>query len=498
VNRIGEYRAYDRPITEEKSDPFSPAAAIGPSFPASLRDLAISLTPAVESDMSQASQPQALQPPDRQAFLAAQQEAGTAVSEPAEPRTGSVAAFGAIVSGALILQIAATIVNTLVPLQMALEQKAPLLIGLVGSAYSVGFLAGCFVVPAFIRRVGHIRAFAVFSALQAVFALSFALIPIDAWVGPRLGMGFAASGHAICIESWISGQARSGQRGRLFGFYQILNRLALIGSQIGVGYVALQSRDIFLLASAGFSLALIPVGMTRAKGPESGAVVSVRLNTMWQYAPAAVIGCLYTGLMGGALTNIVPAYGILIGLDQAWAILLTAGIQIGALVLQWPLGLLADRVESRKIMLSATFSVLLCAIALSVVTGLALPHAHFWLFCLFALVGAGTMPIYTVAVTHAYFRLGPERALGLSAQLLFLWSTGSAIGPLVSTAFMQVIGPQGLLVYCGLLSAATGAYLALRLRRNPPAANPFGERTPVAPTIPDVAPSGRRSHAEGA
>ena len=447
--------------------------------------------------MSQASQPQELQPPESRDSMAAASEARTAVSQPAEPKTSSVAALGAIVSGALILQIASTIVNTVVPLKMALEQKAPLLIGLVGSAYSVGFLAGCFVIPTFIRRVGHIRAFAVFAALQAVFTISFALTPLDLWGISRLGMGFAGAGHAICIESWISGQAKAGQRGRLFGFYQILNRLALIGSQIGVGYVSLQSHDIFLLASATFSIALIPVGMTRAKGPESGEVVSVRLNTMWQYAPASVIGCLYVGLMGGALTNVAPAYGILIGLDQTWAILLTAGIQIGALVLQWPLGLLADRVESRKIMLSATISVVACSLALGAVLWLSVPHTRFWLFGLFALIGAGAMPIYTVAVAHAYFRLGRERALGLSAQLLFLWAMGSAIGPLVSAAFMQAVGPNGLLAYLGGLSAAAAAYLAFRLRRNPPSANPFGERKPVAPTIPDVSPSGRRSEAEG-
>lgn len=424
-------------------------------------------------------------------------EAAPPVTPPAEAKTSSVAALGAIVSGALILQIAATIVNTVIPLKMALAQKAPLLIGLVGSAYSVGFLAGCFVIPAFIRRVGHIRAFAVFAAMQAAFTLSFALTPIDIWGLSRLGMGFAGAGHAICIESWISGQAKAGQRGRIFGMYQILNRLALIGSQIGTGYVSMQSNDIFLIASAFFSFALIPVGMTKAKGPESGEVISVRLNIIWQYAPAAVIGCLYVGLMGGALSNVAPAYGILIGLDQKWAILLTAGIQIGALVLQWPLGLLADRVESRIIMLSATASVVLCTLALGGVLWFALPHSRLWLFGLFALIGAGSMPIYTVAVAHAYFRLGRERALGLSAQLLFLWATGSAIGPLVSTAFMQVMGPQGMLVYLGLLSAGAGVYLAFRLRRNPPSANPFGERKPTAPTIPDVAPSGRRGLAEG-
>ena len=157
----------------------------------------------------------------------------------------------------------------------------------------------------------------------------------------------------------------------------------------------------------------------------------------------------------------------------------------------------ADRVDSRKIMLSATGSVVLCSLALGAVLWFSVPHTRFWLFGLFALIGAGAMPIYTVAVAHAYFRLGRERALGLSAQLLFLWAVGSAIGPLVAAAFMQAAGPNGLLAYLGLLSAAAAAYLAFRLRRNPPSANPFGERKPMAPTIPDVSPSGRRSEAEG-
>lgn len=435
-----------------------------------------------ESQMSQGPQPA---DPARPATA-------PVIVTPKPPHSSSFGALGAIVGGALILQIASTIVNTTVPLKLALAQKPPLLIGLVGSSYSVGFLIACFVIPSFIRRVGHIRAFAVFAGLQAALTLGLPMMSSDLWGFARLGMGFAGAGHAICIESWISGQAKAGQRGRLFGFYQILNRLALIGSQIAVGYISMQSDNIFLFASAAFSLALIPVAMTRAKGPESGEVVSVRLNTIWQYAPAAVIGCLYVGMMGGALTNVAPAYGILIGLDQRWAILLTAGIQMGALVLQWPLGLLADRVESRIIMLVATMSVVLCTLALGMVFWLDLSHGRFWLFGLFALIGAGSMPIYTVAVAHAYFRLGRERALGLSAQLLFLWGTGSAIGPLVSSAFMQVIGPNGLLVYLGLLSGAAAIYLGFRIRVKPPSVAPFGERLSTTPTIPEVSPAGRQ------
>jgi len=400
--------------------------------------------------------------------------------------SGSVAALGAIVAGALILQVAGTIVNTVVPLRMAIAGQPPLLIGLVGSAYSIGFLVGCFAIPTLVRRVGHIRGFAVFAALQAASTLSFPMIPEALWGVSRLVMGLSAAGHGICIESWISGQAKGSNRGRIFGIYQILNRLALIGSQIGVGYVAIQAHDVFLYASMAFSFALIPVALTRARGPESSEVVSVRLRTLWRHAPAAVVGCLYVGLVGGPLTNVAPAYGILIGLDQRATILLTAAIQIGALLLQWPMSLLADRIASRIIMLAAASAVTLAATLLGVLLYLGSTHDRIWLFSLFMLIGGCSIPLYTVAVTHAYFRLGQEQAVGLSARLLFLWGVGSAIGPLAATLFMQLLGPQGLLAYLVVLSIATAAYLALRISRNPSPVIPESERGLSPPTMPDI------------
>jgi MFS family permease len=400
--------------------------------------------------------------------------------------SGSVAALGAIVAGALILQVAGTIVNTVVPLRMAIAGQPPLLIGLVGSAYSIGFLVGCFAIPSLVRRIGHIRGFAVFAALQAASTLSFPMIPEAWWGVSRLVMGLSAAGHGICIESWISGQAKGSNRGRIFGIYQILNRLALIGSQIGVGYVAIQAHDVFLYASMAFSFALIPVALTRARGPESSEVVSVRLKTLWRHAPAAVVGCLYVGLIGGPLTNVAPAYGILIGLDQRATILLTAAIQIGALLLQWPMSLLADRIASRLIMLTAASAVTLAATLLGVLLYLGSTHDRLWLFGLFMLIGGCSIPLYTVAVTHAYFRLGQAQAVGLSARLLFLWGVGSAIGPLAATLFMQFLGPQGLLAYLVVLSIAAAIYIALRISRNPSPAILESERGLSPPTMPDI------------
>jgi len=399
---------------------------------------------------------------------------------------GSVAALGAIVTGALMLQVAGTIVNTVVPLRMAIANQPPLLIGLVASAYSLGFLLGCFTIPSLVRRIGHIRGFAVFAALQAIATISFPLIADEWWGAARLAMGLAAAGHGICIESWISGQAKGTQRGRIFGVYQILNRVAMIGSQVGVGYLAVQSHDVFLYASMAFSIALIPVALTRARGPESSEVVSVGLRTLWRHAPAAVVGCLYVGLVSGPLTNVVPAYGILTGLDQRTTILLTAGIQMGALLMQWPMSLLADRVASRLIMLVAVSIVTVAAALLMTLLTFDPAQGRIWLFGLFALIGGCSIPLYTVAVTHAYLRIGRDQAVGLSAQLLFLWGAGSALGPLAAASLMQLLGPQGMLAYLMGLSAVVAIYIALRISRKPSPAFVEGERGTTGPTIPDI------------
>lgn len=379
---------------------------------------------------------------------------------------GSVATLGAIVAGALVLQIAGTLINTLVPLSLALAKQSPLLIGLVGSAYSIGFLWGCFKLPPLIRRIGHIRAFAVFASLQTMSTISIALLPAELWVLPRLVMGLAAAGHGICIESWISGQAHPGQRGRIFGLYQILNRVALIASQLAVGYAAIQMESMLLLAAMAFSTALIPVCLTRARGPESSDTVTLKLGLLWAQAPAAVIGCPYVGLMGGPLVNVAPAYGILIGLDQRAAILLTASVQIGALLLQWPIGHVADRFDSRIIMLASAATVVAALLGLGIGL-LAGPMPAPWLLGLFAIVGAGSIPLYTVAVTHAFARLKDEQPVALSAGLLFLWGIGSTIGPLAGSAAMQILGPQGLPIYFAALSIGLCVFLAVRLVRKP-------------------------------
>ena len=56
------------------------------------------------------------------------------------------------------------------------EGFSDIFLGLIGSGYFAGFLAGSFIAPPMIRRIGHVRAFAFFAAGTAAATLLYGLV----------------------------------------------------------------------------------------------------------------------------------------------------------------------------------------------------------------------------------------------------------------------------------------------------------------------------------
>ena len=96
-------------------------------------------------------------------------------------------------------------------------------IGLLGSAYFAGMLAGTLVAPAIVRRAGHIRAFSAFVAATVAIAILYPLwVAPAAWLVLRGSLGFAFAGLYGVTESWINSKASNSNRGALYGIYQIV------------------------------------------------------------------------------------------------------------------------------------------------------------------------------------------------------------------------------------------------------------------------------------
>ena len=87
--------------------------------------------------------------------------------------------------------------NTLLPVRASIEAFSAIDIGILGSAYFLGFGAGCIYGPYFVRRVGHIRTFTAMATIASCAVLVHAFV-LNPWSG-----GFYAFSPEFVLRCYI-------------------------------------------------------------------------------------------------------------------------------------------------------------------------------------------------------------------------------------------------------------------------------------------------------
>ena len=120
--------------------------------------------------------------------------------------------ISSLLAGIALLLLGTGLLNTLLALRGSLEGFSDQSLGLIGSAYFVGFIVGTQVCPKLIRQKGHVRAFAFqpdFTACgRARKRPAFGGFPVIRRIGPdpgarleRHGICGAWSGFAVLYRS---------------------------------------------------------------------------------------------------------------------------------------------------------------------------------------------------------------------------------------------------------------------------------------------------------
>lgn len=412
----------------------------------------------------------------------------------------------AVIFAAAIFQVSNGALGTLLPVRLGLAQAGELATGLIATAYAGGFVVGCLIGARVIRTVGHIRAFAAFAATAAVASLLFQIgVDPTLWFVLRVIHGVCIAGLSTVVDSWINERTPNAARGRVIAIYTITITLALTGSQFMIGLFDVASAQLIMVVSGLFSLALIPVALTTARTPAQPKVVSVSVRHLYRVAPVAAVGCFAVGFMNTAVMNITPYFLSSAAVPVATIGLLMGMIQIGRLVMQWPVGWLSDKTDRRFVILGASAVIALIMLTLAFVgpakgealrgeTGEAVRLAIIGLFCLW---GAFALTLYAVCVAHAQDRGAPGESVGLTSSLLFAWAIGATLGPLVAGLLMQLLGERMLFystaAIAGLLAAFTAWRLVLRERAPEEARGGFASVPFTSPVIAELQPEAPRS-----
>ncbi|MEM8843084.1 MAG: MFS transporter, partial [Pseudomonadota bacterium] len=249
------------------------------------------------------------------------------------------------------------ILQTMLPMRAELEGFSTSWIGLLGTSYFCGFIAGCFLGPPLIRSVGHIRASAGVVAVLAALVLVFPIwVSEFSWIGLRFLTGLCLAVVLMAVESWLNDQATNTTRGRIISLYIIITNAGWVIGQLGVNLADLLAPTLFLLIAIAICLSIAPVALTPTREPTPVPGAGLDLAGLFRLSPVGTVGCFIVGTAEGAFWSFAPLFGQLRGLEVFQTTLLMGAFVLGGTLSQWPIGMASDRVDRRLIILPVTLA----------------------------------------------------------------------------------------------------------------------------------------------
>jgi MFS family permease len=331
--------------------------------------------------------------------------------------------------------------STLLPLRADLEPFSTNDIGILGSAYYIGFVAGALKGAQLIQRVGHIRVFTAMVAIASAAPLLHSLwaLPVAWWL-IRAAYGFAAAMLFMIIESWLQEKSTNENRGVIFGTYTIINLTVVTIGQLMINLSTPASFVLFILASILVSFAAVPVALTSAAAPAPIASVEVRILRIFRLAPVAIAGAFLVGAQQGAFWSLGPIFADRIGLNTTEVTFFMSTAVVGGALGQWPLGKLSDRLDRRKVLICAS----LFAAAVGLTIRLVNPDLETGILALTMLWGMAAFPLYSICAAHLNDHVKDGGFVEAASAILIVYAAGAVIGPVLVSLSMTVVTPYAL------------------------------------------------------
>ncbi|HAC57279.1 MAG TPA: MFS transporter [Alphaproteobacteria bacterium] len=325
-------------------------------------------------------------------------------------------------------------------------------------------------IPGLLRRVPAIAFLLGCIAVSAIAMPAYYLFPsIWLWFFIRFVNGLALTGLFVVSEFWINTLADEKNRGRLIGIYGTVLSCGFASGPILLFLVGTEGMAPFAVIACVIAAAALPLLLFgRGLAPRVTERPTRSFASFFIAAPAATLAGLVYGATETDIFNMLPVYGVRIGMTEQTAAFVLSIFAAGNILCQIPIGLWADRADRRFVLLVCALIGLLGTIAIPFV-------AHsIWLFAptLF-LFGGVVVGLYTVGLTLLGERFRGADLASANAAFVMMYSIGALIGPPLSGAAMDLWDPHGLIVamggLCGLyvLIAGWRYFTAPRIRPAP-------------------------------
>lgn len=374
----------------------------------------------------------------------------------------------ALLLGMMLLQVGNGMQATLLGIRGEIEGFSTTSMSLIMSGYFVGFLFGSRIAPDLLRRVGHVRVFAALASLiSAVMIMYPWLTDPYAWTAGRILVGFCFSGVYVTAESWLNDSTDNENRGKALALYMIMQMVGIVSAQALLVLADPGGFILFIIPSVLISLAFTPILLSISPVPAHETAKPLTLLQVWQASPLGCVGMFLLGGVFSAQFGMASVYGTQAGLSVAQISIFVSAFFVGALVLQFPIGWISDRVD-RRFVIMVTSGILGGAAVFGALFG-----GAFWAVVVTAvIVGGMSNPLYSLLLAYVNDYLDHDAMAGAAGGMVFINGLGAVSGPLIIGWIMGVLGAPGFFIFIAVLGCGLAAYAAFRMTIRPaPAAS---------------------------
>jgi MFS family permease len=350
-----------------------------------------------------------------------------------------VAALAAVMAviGAFALSIGYT--YPAIALNMEERGISELTIGILAAVQGLGVLVCALALPWLTSRFGSWRIAAVtLVGTAATVALLGVTENLVAWGVLRFLLGVGANALFVTCEVWVNTLAPDRVRGRVIGVYTTVISALFAGGPMLVPLLGYHGIAAFGTVALIYMLIGAPVWWLRTSIPPMEPAPFRELPRVMLAIPVLLLAVGAFSFYDGATFALWVVYGVGRGLSETDTVLTLSLLVVGNIVLQYPIGILADRMNRRTLLAGLAGLTFAGAVALPVIP-LVSPLGYIFLF----FWGATAFGVYTLSVTLIGEHLTGIRLVAANSAFGIMWGVGFLLGPFLTGVAMEQLGGLG-------------------------------------------------------
>lgn len=308
------------------------------------------------------------------------------------------------------------------------------LIGLAGATPSFAILLALPLVPRLAARLGAVTSILAGCVMGGLgFLALYAFENAAVWIAIRFLMSAALALPWLVGETWMNTVSSEATRGRVIAMYAISFFLGFLAGPLLLDYSGISGPVAFIAGAAGAVLASIPILLAQRLAPPITHEDDIGVMAALPLAPVAMASAFLGGFAEMSYLSLIPNVGIAAGLDQSHALQMLSILTLGGIILQFPIGWLADKASRVGVTIGLSVLFIGLSLALPFVLPADIPSK-----AISFLLGGVILGFYTLGLVLIGERVELRYMTAANAAFLVMYQLGAISGPVLAGAAMTV------------------------------------------------------------